>query len=84
MFPHHLPQILDWKTCPPNTGSPCTLKGWTVSENYYDKISIADTGGWANSAREFKAKIMATQAIQKHAGNPNANFDKLDGDKNHC
>jgi len=43
MFPHHLPQIEDWKTCSGKTN--CTLKGWTVSENYYGKIDSAlDTG----------------------------------------
>lgn len=45
MFPHHLPQIEDWKTC--DGKSACTLKGWTVSENYYGKIDSAmDTGSY--------------------------------------
>jgi len=42
MFPHHLPQIEDWKTC--DGKKDCTLKGWTVSENKYLIINELDTG----------------------------------------
>lgn len=79
MFPHHLPQIEDWKTCKDKTmKKACTLKGWTVSENYYEKLDAMDTGFSANAAFETKAKLLSKQMIQLHAGDPDADFHKLD------
>ena len=57
MFPHHLPQIEDWKTC--DGKKDCTLKGWTVSENKYEFIDEMDTGFYQNSAWETKAKMLS-------------------------
>jgi hypothetical protein len=45
--PVHLPEVET--TC---TKGPCTVKSRTVSENYYDKNSILDTGFWPISASE--------------------------------
>jgi hypothetical protein len=60
MFPHHLPQIEDWKTCKdPTLKTACTLKGWTVSENYYEKLDQADTGFVPVTAWETKAKLLS-------------------------
>jgi hypothetical protein len=60
MFPHHLPQIEDWKTCKdPTLKATCTLKGWTVSENYYEKLDAADSGFVPVTAWETKAKLLS-------------------------
>ena len=37
VLPHHLPQIKDWKFCKAGDKD-CKLEGWTVSENYYQKL----------------------------------------------
>jgi len=42
VLPHHLPQIEDEKVC--KTNKDCHLKGWTVSENYYERLDTFDTG----------------------------------------
>lgn len=76
MFPHHLPQIEDWKTC--NGKSDCTLKGWTVSENYYEKLDALDTGFTGVMAWETKAKMLSRQMIQIHSGHPDSNFNLTD------
>jgi len=84
VFPHHLPEIQDWKVCPPDPNVPCEIYAWTVSENYYDRISVEDTGFFPNAALETKAKLISTQQIQQHTGRPDANFTLTDGDKTHC
>ena len=83
MFPHHLPQIEDWKTC--SGKSNCTLKGWTVSENYYGKLDTAmDTGAEPQSALETKSKMLSRQMIQIHSGQPDANFTETDDNHYTC
>lgn len=83
MLPHHLPQIQDWKTCSGKTD--CTLKGWTVSENYYEKLDEAiDSGTWPQSAFETKAKMLSRQMIEIHSGQPDANFTETDDNHLTC
>ena len=80
--PHHIPQLNN--TCPESGQHPCEIKGLTVTENYYDNKTIADTGFTPNAALEQKAKLMSRQDVQWHAGHVNASFDKLDQNDYAC
>lgn len=82
--PHHLPDVTNNKTCGPNDPKPCEIDVFTVSEAFYNRLSPFDTGETENAALEIKAKLLSTQNIQMHAGVPNPDFKKLDGDSTHC
>jgi hypothetical protein len=56
VLPHHLPQIKDEKVCKTKD---CKLSGWTVAENYYERLEVMDTGFSATSALETKAKMLS-------------------------
>lgn len=84
MFPHHLPQIEDWKTCNHTQEKECKLKGWTVSENYYEKLDALDAGAAGITAWETKAKLLSRQMVMIHAGHPNASFHELDENDHAC
>lgn len=58
VLPHHLPQVEDDKVCKTKE---CHLNGWTVSENYYEKLDSLDTGFAGISALETKAKMLSRQ-----------------------
>lgn len=59
VHPHHLPEIQDWKFCNESTPKPCTLDSWTVTENYYHRLSEMDTGFFAQAAIEQKSKMLS-------------------------
>jgi hypothetical protein len=82
MFPHHLPQVKDEKYCKSSKG--CQLEGWTVAENYYERLEVMDTGFSATSALETKAKMLSRQQIQIHSGNASASFHDFDENKHMC
>jgi len=55
MTPVHLPEIdnkCDGKT-------KCTLKSITVTENFYNRLDVFDTGKYPIGADEMKAKLMS-------------------------
>jgi len=81
VLPHHLPQFEDDKVC---KSKDCQLNGWTVSENYYEKLDVLDTGSNGQSALETKAKMLSRQQLQIHAGNASASFHELDDNKHMC
>ena len=62
----------------------CTLKGWTVSENYYEKLDALDTGFTGVMAWETKAKMLSRQMVEIHSGHPDANFNLTDKDSHRC
>ena len=80
--PHHLPQVNN--TCPESGKHPCELKGLTVTENYYHRLSELDTGFFEQAAVEQKAKMLSRQQVQWHAGHLNASFDDLDQNSIRC
>lgn len=84
VHPHHLPDVVDNKICGPKSSTPCELDVFTVSENYYNRLTPFDTGMSENAAIEIKSKLLSTQNIQMHAGVKDPDFKKLDGDKTHC
>lgn len=79
VLPHHLPQFEDDKVC---KSKDCHLNGWTVSENYYEKLDNEGQNGV--SALETKAKMLSRQQLQIHAGNASADFHELDDNKHMC
>jgi len=83
VLPHHLPQVEDEKVCKTRDSS-CHLNGWTVSENYYERLDTFDTGFSAISALETKAKMLSRQQLQIHSGNASASFHELDENKHMC
>lgn len=60
VLPHHLPQVKGDKVCKTKD---CHLDGWTVSENYYERLDTMDTGFSAISALETKAKMLSRQQL---------------------
>lgn len=42
---NHSPGVLNNKVCQPTLGKSCILNTWTVTQNIYDLINGADTGG---------------------------------------
>lgn len=83
VMPHHLPQVQDWKTC--HAQSNCHATGWTVSENYYERLDEMDTGFYPVSAYETKAKMLSRQMLQIHlAGDADASFKALDDNEHMC
>jgi hypothetical protein len=54
----YTPQVEDDKLC---KSKDCHLNGWTVSENYYERLDNLDTGASAASAFETKAKLLSRQ-----------------------
>jgi len=81
VLPHHLPQVKDDKVCKTKD---CQLSGWTVSENYYEKLDLLDTGFVGVSALETKAKMLSRQVLKIHAGNASASFHDYDENKHMC
>lgn len=69
----HLP-----KTTSCDGKSKCTLKTISVTENFYNRLDIFDTGKYPIAATEMKAKLLSRQNIQTAAGNKNANFHEDD------
>jgi len=55
-----------------------------VTENYYARLNVFDTGETEIGASEMKAKLMSRQAIQKAAGNKEADFHETDEVGNRC
>lgn len=80
--PHHLPQINN--TCPLGESKSCSLKGLTVSENFYDRLWSVDIGLAPVAALEHKAKMVSRESIQWHAGHTDTNFTKDDKDHTIC
>ena len=78
--PVHLPTIKN--KCDGTTK--CTLDTISVTENYYNRLNLFDTGEAEIGASEMKAKLMSRQAIQKAAGNKNADFHETDEVGNRC
>ena len=78
--PVHLPTIKN--KCDGTTK--CTLDTISVTENYYNRLNLFDTGETEIGASEMKAKLMSRQAIQKAAGNKDADFHETDEVGNRC
>ena len=75
----HSPGVQNNKVCGPTEGTSCVLNTWTVTQNVYDLINAADTGGSPQGALEMEAKMLSTSDIQFHSGVQNPNFLQLDG-----
>jgi hypothetical protein len=78
--PVHLPEIRN--KCDGKTQ--CTLDTITVTENFYNRLNVFDTGETEIGAYEMKAKLMSRQSIQRAAGNPTADFHESDEVGNRC
>lgn len=70
--PVHLPQINN--SCPGKQDQVCNLETISVTENYYARLDMFDTGKYEIGAVEMKAKLMSRQSIQVKAGNKTSNF----------
>jgi len=83
--PVHLPQINN--SCPPAMKyqrMECMLQSITVTENYYHRLNVFDTGKFEVGAVEMKAKLMSRQSVQVAAGDKQADFHKTDEVGNRC
>ena len=72
--PVHLPTIKN--TC--DGTEKCTLDTITVSMNFYNPLDTFDTGLQPIGSVEMKAKLMSRQAMQRAAGNKDADFHETD------
>lgn len=82
--PVHLPQVNN--TCPSTDerNGVCTMDSITVTENYYVREWVLDTGSVPNAASEMKAKLMSRQSIQVDAGNKTSDFHEDDEVGSRC
>ena len=60
------------------------LKSISVTENFYDRLDVFDTGSTPIAALEMKAKLMSRQSVRVAAGDKTADFHTTDEVGNRC
>lgn len=81
--PRHMP-IIDEKCFDDPTIQFCILQSVSVTENIYSIMDDINFGLLPNAAIEMQAKYLSRQAVHFHAGDKNADFNKLDNNDNMC
>lgn len=80
--PVHLPQINN--SCGQEEDGTCMLQSITVTENYYNRLDIFDTGKYEIGAVEMKVKMMSRQSVQVKAGDKASDFHNDDEVGDRC